>query len=468
MDESRHYITIEPHKPVEIPAEALGDVGRLLSFLRDETRKVYRHSIKQLDEGKTKSNISIAFILEMHMIEACINTQFWLDKTGKTNEHTAEKLLNEVRANQYIDLPDIVEIISTNAKGAENYKYLRKTKANANKGFKNAREWLELPNSKELERLCDQLAKGWKLDRKRPPLYGVIVLHMLQAYVNYEIIENNKVELDEDLIKGYELMTIARKELEKAAEEVIKEDLENNEKTNKKLDYFMTFLACETAFIEASGIPAINFTAAKLSEALRPQKIKEGKGKKRNKGTNREPFIKRLEETIIYLIKIFDLPLWEDESIHPQNGHATKSWMIPTVGTMKIKQAAGGTDPQGTKARFIFDIPGEETHSYIQISDRLLNLYRIEEVLKNEACICAYYYIALKLAEMERAHKTETKINKKTLLKLCGYDGESVQTQHAFMLENVMIKIFCGIKRKDIEWDDKEDKDNIIITKTTI
>ncbi len=466
MDESRHYVIIEPHKPVEIPAEALGDVGRLLSFLQDETKKAYRRNKKQLAEGKAKTDMTIAFILEMYMIDACINTKFWLDKTGKTNEHTAKKALNEVRANQYTDLPDIVEIISTNAKGAENYKYLRKTKANANKGFK-AREWLELPNSKQLERLCNQLAKGWELDRKRPPLYGVIVLHMLQAYVNYEIIENNKVELDEDFIKVYELMAAARKGFEEVNEEVLKENLEANEKTSKKLDYFIAHLECQTAFIEASGIPAINFTAAKLSEALRPQKIKEGKGEKRNEGTNREPFIKRLEETIIYLIKIFDLPLWEDESIHPQNGHATKSWMIPTAGTMKIKRAAGGTDPQGTEARFIFDIPGEEASNYIQISDRLLNLDGIEEVLKNETRICAYYYIVLKLAEMERAHKTETKINKKTLLKLCGYDRESIQTQRAFILNNVN-EIFLNIKRKDIEWNDEEDKDNIIITKTTI
>lgn len=460
MDESRHYVIIEPHKPVEIPAEALGDVGRLLSFLQDETKKAYRRNKKQLAEGKTKTDITIAFILEMYMIDACINTKFWLDKTGKTNEHTAEKLLNEVRANQYTDLPDIVETIRTNAKGAENYKYLRKTKANANNGFK-VREWLELPNSKQLERLCDQLAEKWELDRKRPPLYGVIVLHMLQAYVNYEIIENNKVELDEDFIKVYELMAAERKGFEEVSEEVLKENLEANEKTSKKLDYFIAYLECQTAFIEASGIPAINFTAAKLSEALRPQKIKEGKGEKRNEGTNREPFIKRLEETIIYLIKIFDLPLWEDESIHPQNGHATKSWMIPTAGTMKIKRAAGGTDPQGTEARFIFDIPGEAARSYIQISDRLLNLKRINEVLNNETRICAYYYIMLKLTEMERAHRTETKINKKTLLKLCGYDKMSVQAQWAFIYNDVISILNC-IENTDLR-NTKVDKDNLII-----
>lgn len=413
-----HYITLDGVNYIEIPLECLEDIEQLFKFLQEENNREYDRQKKLFAEGQTPSNYNIAFMATHSMINRSINQRFWIDGKGNTNPHIQEKVLKEVKQLERLNIRDIAEIVAINAIGKETYTELR------SKDFTQAREWLAMPDSKELVKLCEQMGNGWKLEGKKTPLFALIVLYMIQAYINYEIFDIGKAEADEEFINAYsDLQELKAKADEIATDEKLFLKDQAAEKVNILLAYFKTMDEI-AGKMEIATI--VNVTAAKLSQMLRPTGEKIGK---RKKGEAREAFIKSLEETIIYINERYKLPFTEQESVKP-TGHAAKCWSIETGGTMELYEPAG-QDPEQKEVFLMLPMP-KEIKKYIFIDKRLLNLEGLEDFLINEARISAYYYIALKITEAWEAGKKETSVNLDTLLKLCGLEGDTKQNRERF------------------------------------
>ena len=447
FEPGKHYLKTPNGIYREIPAAALKDFIILLDFyLSESLKELYRlcdkYGIDKSDKEaalklltKSREGSDAAFIVWLKFTIPYIsqNLARLQDGRGNINRHLIERILQETQQRQIINITDIGDIIAETIDGKEIYNKL------ANSDFNHCREWLALPSSEQLLKICKQIGKSWKHDRKRPPFYGLIVACMIQAYNTraiYDITGDGKTaeywkQEEKDRENPPDYITI----------------LQNGEKLAEGLPTLTEKTAAALRYIaetESGNIrPRPTFTALNIGEAIRPtEKPLKGEKKegKHTKGETREPMRERLEEIINTLQEVYNMPLITLKSIKPQSGHNAKAWAINTYDHSNSRIM----EIDGKKIINITTFTG--TDKYIFIDPDLLNIpgikaaptiTKLAETLKSEAIICAFYYIALKITEARRAGDSKTYINKSDLCYLCGYDTGDSSIKSRFISKQV-------------------------------
>ena len=424
----KRYICFDGKQAVEIPPEALEDIEKLLTFLESEIMK---------EADRINGNIDIDnvdafrlpewdFALYHEAILKAIRSGFYRDKAGNVNRHIENNILTELKEGRPLySIRGIERLLTESADGVESDKRFKKIE------YYEAREWLALPNSKDLVRICEEMRKEWepegKPDRKSPPLYAIITLCMIQALYNYTIIEAHKIRIPEDLNE-----TIAEiKQLKNKFYAELKHSETAEQKNSLTAAHGEELAKLYAALkIPAEAFDSIIFKAANIGEMLRgtlPACYKDGKEK-----NGKTPYIKRLEEVIINLESLYNIPIVRHESIKPQKGTTALYWQG------KINGETRATIAEHEERRInILTFPpiGESVGKYVFIDNAWLKHKGLEDFLINEQRINAYYYIVLKITEAQQAGQDEVNINLEELLKLCGYDGASPQTRDRFIYD---------------------------------
>lgn len=470
MQLDKHYLQLHNERE-EIPADALKDPAAFILYIANAIRRAEGELLNKydlLEEAikaawddtnywrillfeifrKTESQAERDFCMLSGYFTYTCDSKFntLKDKAGELNPRLYKLIFEDIQTRETTTSGHLLAILQEVGEGKDNYLYV------SSKDFNSCREWLALPSSKQLVKICEEMGELLQNPEIPPPYRNDFILHfsdrippffvllaacMIQAYFNYSFIEH--------------LEETSRKERKERAKQHAKllDVLEVNYSNTEEVINAMELIKYTKEYDPDDPYTLLyTFTAGKIGEAIRPTKQRTSGDKHKPGETRNDTKAWQALEEIINALQAI-MSIYEVPNTAPQGKATGRAWQVkPTYNTFLI-------EVDGSKYWNLTAFT--DSDNYIFIDPDLMP--GVWDGLATPSRAAAYYYIALIITEARRAGKQFVNINKSDLLYLCGYEDRNKRTKSDFIIKQVMPileRLENGGKIKDYYKDPKQ------------
>ena len=438
----KHYLQLHNERE-EIPADALKDPEAFSVYLynaifqtklnliskyginedfedwRATLFKVYRQTESQAERDFYKLSGYFAYTCDG-------NFNTLKNKAGELNPRLYKLIFEDIQTREITTAWDILQILQEVGEGKDNYLYV------SSKDFNSCREWLALPPSKQLVRICEEMGELLQSPEIPPPYRNDFILHfsdrippfyvllaacMIQAFFNYcfaEGLPSEKTSEEE------------QKERAKKHADLMDALAVNYSNIEEVINAMELIRYTETYDPNDPYTLLFTFTAGKIGEAIRPTKQRTSGDKHKPGETRNDTKAWQALEEIINALQAI-MSIYEVPNTAPQGKATGRAWQVkPTYNTFLI-------EVDGSKYWNLTAFTGSDNYIFID-PDLMPGVW---DGLATPSRAAAYYYIALIITEARRAGEAKAIINKKELLYLCGYSEKSRTAKSRFISEQI-------------------------------